>query len=372
MPENERTTSSSPSKPCSETRIVRLIVLAGLIGLFLVAFWMAMKSRRMLVGPVALMVDEQYLSFGEAWEQKDFKWIIPVENRSGKEKVVRYFASSCGCVSVEPKSVRIPPSGKVNVTLTFDLTKAFPARSDDGVQSLYVKVVPVLNNQVRPEGGWTFCGRVRRLATFTPASIQLWAGLYHGRTDIHRSVDVLLHVPAKKVVAKSSSPFLSTSLVRRALDRYQLDLVFSNQAPAGSFDHSVQLSITDEDGREKAGPKLEVKGMVNEEVEAIPGHVSFGAARVGTTLSENVHLKPGTKEGIRLVGVDNPCLDASVVQTNYGEEGISFRIVQHIKQAGQQSYIVSFRLESMGSNRRQIVVPVKVNYYGITPTKEQE
>ena len=72
MKESESMASSSPSKPWSETRKGRIVVLTGVAALFVVVFSVAMRSRRMLSEPVPLVVDERYLSFGEVWEDPGF------------------------------------------------------------------------------------------------------------------------------------------------------------------------------------------------------------------------------------------------------------------------------------------------------------
>jgi hypothetical protein len=367
--ENERLANTSSRAKAGEARIMRLVVSAAFIGLFLLVFWLAMKSQRMAVPNAPLVIEHQYLSFGEVWEQRDFQWVIAVENRNDSETTVHHFSSSCDCLSVEPSSLLIPPKGKVNLTLKIDLTKASSTRTIDGMQGLCVRVVPVLENEIQPAGGWTFCGKIKRQATFMPREVHVWAGLYHGRSDVHRKVDVLLHVPARNVEAISDSCYLSSNLKKQESNKYQLDLALSSLAPEGAFEHTVQLKIIGEDGLEKPAPKLKVKGAVLGQVEAVPSYAYFGVSEVGATLSQNIHLKGASKTGLRLIKIDNPCPDSSVVEAQSDSGGILCKIVQRVTQSGLQSYILRFHIESTGSMRREFLVPIKVNYYGFTPEK---
>jgi len=364
--------SNSPSKAWWETRIGRLTLIAGTMGLFLLVFWLTMRSRDMVVqASSSLVVAEQFLSLGEVWEGVDSTCLVPVENTSSKEVIVTEFLSSCACLRVEPTSARIPPGGKINLSLTLN-PGAGPPPPVDGVNDLCVSVIPVLANQISPPQGWTFGAKVRKLATFSPARVELWTDLRKGGPDIHRIINIVLHVPATTIVATSSSPFLlSTNLTKRGPGTYELDLIIPERSPSGPFEHTVQLKIADDAGHEKSGPKLVVTGLVREDVEALPGQVSLGAASLGATLSEYVLLQSRAGEHIRLLGIDNPCPDATVVHTNSGEDGVSFQLVQRVSQLGQQSYVLSCRLESVESPHRAIIVPVTVQYYGFSPRPEE-
>jgi len=111
MAESENMAISSPSKPWSETRNGRITVAASMVGLFVLVFWLAIRSRQMLTPMPALVVEEQYLSFGEVWEDPAFVWTLPIRNATHEDIEVINFITDCTCGKIEPRSLKIPAQG---------------------------------------------------------------------------------------------------------------------------------------------------------------------------------------------------------------------------------------------------------------------
>jgi len=70
----------------------------------------------------SLVVAEDRLDFGEAFEQDTFRWTFPIENRGKEEIHITGFGLSCNCATVTPRSLTIPPGETAEVALTLDLT----------------------------------------------------------------------------------------------------------------------------------------------------------------------------------------------------------------------------------------------------------
>lgn len=73
-------------------------------------------------GVSPLWIDPRDLDFGLVWEDYEFRWIIPIENRGSEPFVIEEFWSSCNCSSVAPRSLTIPPGEKREIRLTLNLT----------------------------------------------------------------------------------------------------------------------------------------------------------------------------------------------------------------------------------------------------------
>ncbi len=95
-------TSISPVKTWSQTRGGRMVFVACLIGLFCFVYWLTANSRRTLTALPALVADENYLSFGEAWEEPAFPWVVPIRNTTDEPIEIAGFATSCSCGNIEP------------------------------------------------------------------------------------------------------------------------------------------------------------------------------------------------------------------------------------------------------------------------------
>jgi hypothetical protein len=48
------------------------------------------------------VVGQQYLDFGEVWEDPAFAWVIPIENRSAETIRIVEFVPTCSCTAVKP------------------------------------------------------------------------------------------------------------------------------------------------------------------------------------------------------------------------------------------------------------------------------
>jgi hypothetical protein len=91
----------------------KLLAVAALSALCVAAYWLGTNRPASEAEPKeqivdGLAVETASLHVGEVWEDADFTWRLPLENRTGSAISVLEFAVSCICLSVEPKSLTIP------------------------------------------------------------------------------------------------------------------------------------------------------------------------------------------------------------------------------------------------------------------------
>jgi hypothetical protein len=154
----------SPRKRWTETWS-RLAILTSLLGMFGLVFWLAMKSREMLVRPtVALWVPPEALRIGTPWETENFEWVLPVENHEAVPIEVESFSRSCTCLSVEPKAFTIAPGARQELRLNLDLISQ---RKPSG--EVDIQLMPQLKTREgQPQAKkfppvWEIKGQVRRV-----------------------------------------------------------------------------------------------------------------------------------------------------------------------------------------------------------------
>src|SRR5579871_3793323 len=170
----------SPSKAWSETRKGRIAVLAALIGLFVLVFWLAMKSRQLLASePPSLVVDDGYLWFGEVWEDPEFVWKLPIRNTTDREIHIPGFDASCSCLKIEPSSVLIPAGATEEVRLILNLVKAQRQGNPDG-RDFTVAIHPKISRRAASQRAWVVHGIVKTPFSIHPPVVDFEESLTRG------------------------------------------------------------------------------------------------------------------------------------------------------------------------------------------------
>jgi hypothetical protein len=179
MAESGNMTISSSSKPWSETRNGRIAIAAGMVGLFVLVFWQAMKSRQILSEPTALVVDDQYISFGGVWEDPVFIWTLPIRNTTNEEIEIAGFAASCSCVKIQPSSITLPAYGTAQVRLTLNLQSAHNEPDLYG-KDFQVAIQPRISKGAGSQVGWVVKGKIKQPFAFDPPVIDFKESLVRG------------------------------------------------------------------------------------------------------------------------------------------------------------------------------------------------
>lgn len=361
MQESESLASSSPSKTWPETRRGRIIILAGMIGLFVLVFWMAMKSRQMIAVPVGLVVSANDLDVGEVWEQGEFQRNLTIRNTTEKEVTIDGFSSSCGCLSIEPSSLTIPSGKEAEVRATLNLTLG---DSRDNM-NFEVKITPVLRDlygQHPPV--WIIRGQARRLMKLRPRTISFYANqLVRGQAFPSHTAIATPNIELGSLKAKYPAELATVEVARCTEDNnsFQVNITPRKSLPVGPFRFDVLLEPVRKD---KLLPivKLPIEGRVMGDVQAIPDSVILGARRVGETATETLTLR--SEGGVPLV-VRRFCADSTDTQIEpFTVKGVSdhvFRINQHITKLGKQVFSIRF---SVTKNGESSTLKVKGTYEG--------
>jgi len=364
MMERESMTSNSPSKTWSETRRGRIVIFAGMMGLFALVFWMSMKSRRMLAAPTALVVDEEYLSFGEVWEEPAFVWKLPIRNTTNQDVVIAGFDTSCSCGKIEPSSLTIAPQGTSEVRLSLNLLSAH-SEPDLAAKDFEVAVQPRINKGAGTQAGWVVHGKVLQPFAIDPPVVDFEESLVRGEPFAPRSTVITCGLDVAKLMARCDLSSLTTQVMRDTKNprRFRLEIQPRKDMPGGPFNHLVRLAALTPSKKEVSGA-VSVVGRVVEEVSLQPEVLAFGAEAIGTKLQETVTLQSRSGKDFTIQEINKG--GASGITANMGRK----------RKDGSQSYIVSFPVTRLGHQEYTIHVkvntpqglldlPLRMNCYGI-------
>jgi len=173
----------------SRTRSGRVVFLMGLFGLFGLVFWLTTKSRQTLTALPAVVADENFLSFGETWDDPAFSWIVPIRNTTNEDVEIARFATSCSCGKIEPSSLTVPARGTAELHLTLDLRS--PQSGPDGsAKDFQVYVQPQITKGPGPQSGWVVHGKVTHPFVIEPLVVDFEESLVRGQAFAPRSTSI--------------------------------------------------------------------------------------------------------------------------------------------------------------------------------------
>ncbi len=82
-------------------------------------------------------MDEAALDLGEVWERRDFLHPLVIRNRRSATAEIQGFVASCGCLTVESRSLAVPPGETATVRLKLDLSHRAPHELGQAVRPLF-------------------------------------------------------------------------------------------------------------------------------------------------------------------------------------------------------------------------------------------
>jgi hypothetical protein len=337
------------------------VVLVG-VALAVAGFWLG----RLRPPPLPLQVPAQALELGDVWENPALECLLPIRNVTAQAVRIEGFVVSCACARVEPEAVVVPAGGEVTVRLVLRLLLS-PGGA--ATQQISVRVTPQLAGYAGPPLQWVLTGRVKRAATWEPASVFLWTDVYRGQPAVSQQVFLRVYRPAQQVSLRSSSPFVTAELRPQAAQRFQVSVHLSPQAPMGLLTATVQVVFREAGGQEWLGSGLTVHALVREPLEAVPGQVCLGIVPVGTTVEESFYVLRRTGQG-RFLGVAGSGPGIQVTLAHSTAAGWVFRLRQRVIQAGVQRGVVQLRFALSHGEGEPVVVSVPVFYYGLRKNKE--
>jgi len=287
-------------------RFVETALSAALI-LFLAAagIWF-LGARTMSVGAAnfGLEVARDSLSFGEPFEQEDFAWTIRIANRAEEKRRIVKFETSCGCTSVVPDQLEIPPGESRDVTLHLSFS-GITSRLEDSPVPFALALVPKLEmgEEVVSGAGWIVRGAVRCFVEVTPRSIAFDGGDAVVGTMARNGIAAVRPGRGVARVELASRPKggfeVELTSVAGSAREYQLRITPRADLPVGRFSEGVQLRPVLDNGTSLPLLFVGLRGEKLPDIEATPSVVNFGLVQHGEQLERRIVLR--SRQGNRIL-----------------------------------------------------------------------
>ncbi|MCI0704045.1 MAG: DUF1573 domain-containing protein [Planctomycetia bacterium] len=256
--------------------------------------------------PVAqpdLVIDPQYLDFGEVWETDEFEWSLPIQNQSHAPIRIARWINSCGCLSIEPAALDLRPGETATVKIRLDLTAKLHLNPDT-VQPVVVGIDAVLGDGSRGPT-WVIRGKVKTLLSSNPDLI------FKQMPDVAqpypaKQLSLDLVQSATNLTVESDSPHITAFIQPgngQPQARVPIELRFAHSIPLG--DHKFSLTVRGEFGSPRCAFSKRLNGILSvvPDVQPEPGAVVFPARRLGEEAEDVIALKSLTGATFRIESV---------------------------------------------------------------------
>jgi hypothetical protein len=314
-----------------------------------------------------LRIDPAHLDFGQAWEEKNFVWKLPIQNKTSQDIKIQDFALSCGCLDIEPKSLTIPANEVREIGLSVDLTKQrWLPNLGDSERSFAVEITPIQNARAWPRIGWKLHGTVRSRITLDKLAMNFGDEPVKEESPVKLKALAIVHIAAKAVAPEFDSKIVKVALKPREDHPNHFDVEVSPQPtlPVGEFETQVRLDIIAPSGERFPGTVLPVTGNMQPEIRVLPTRLLLGSVPVGKTAVGEVALQAPTNEELIVedIAIDSRTVSIEPVTVDGLRKGRTFQIKQRVTKEGDQSSLVTFRIRR-GTGTR-VTASMEASYRG--------
>ncbi len=357
------------------------MISVAVVGLAAAVLWIGAgrnKGRTTRdAGP--LRVDSALLSFGAAWNQKDFQWTLPIENVTDRAIEVTRVEGSCYCTRVEPSAFPIGPGETVDVRLTLDLTVQDLNRASLPVRDHAEKVAAFTEDDaVRPAAVWEVRGRVRSGFSMVPGQLDFGDSLVAGSPFASKTVKVNCHEACQRLEVESDESRASALVTQTDGDgggvgrQFEIHVVPNAGLPAGNHEFTLGVKAVLGDGETTAAAPLKVAARVLPEFGIVPSLTHLGRMTVGTEAEETVSLISRSGRSFSVERVESDSDDVSVEPYPVTAGGSRlYRLTIRASQTGNQQAEVRFHVRVDEDDSRAsepLILPVQYRYHGATPS----
>ena len=318
----------------------------------------------------SLEIASEYLAFGDVWEQREFRWTLPVKNTSSESVEIADVEMSCGCRSlVEPKPLIIPAGEVRDLRLVLDLTDRGAEAARAPYRPFAVKLHPIIKSRLPRSLMWTVHGKVRNVFRELPRSISFEEPCVQGTRFPSKVFRVSTHFGIDDLTADcpSAEALCEVHRVAEGDREFTVKITPSSGLPVGPFAFSLGLAAVGAGGEDLPRMEIDVFGEVAHDVGAVPSVVLFAAVDVGRTVRQGVRLRSLTGSDFSIEATECGSGNIEVKANDRGSDSDGesmFEVILHKAREGLQRSHVRFRVSEHGG---EYVVEVPVLYHGVAP-----
>jgi hypothetical protein len=205
---------------------------------------------------------------------EDYQWQLPIRNISSRPVEVVEFKSDCGCTSIRPQSLVIPPGGTSNVDLVLDTSGKWKHGEVDRPHDFSVVVLAILGGNDGAHARWRVKGRVRRPLAFSPPEVLYGETFVHGDRLPEKKVLVRATEGVERLTVDCDWPCVRVaSRPRDAQSNGWFELTVSptdQPLPLGGFEIDVRVAGVRAENERLPSVPLRLAGLVVPEIYAVP------------------------------------------------------------------------------------------------------
>ena len=230
----------------------RVGLFIGTFSFFLLVLTLAIRSGK--TSSEGLMIPPECLDLGEVWRQPDFRCNLPVQNPTAVDADILDFATSCNCVSIEPRSLQVPAGQQATIRLKLDLTRSTINQGVTPIEDFRAEIFPRIKGRSIYHTGWTVRARVRRALTFTPPVADFGDNLIRGKIHPPRNVIAHANVGLGGLTATCDPKQALVNVIRLADSPEEYQLTLQLRAKDARWHPELQYHVQSLDARRHADP----------------------------------------------------------------------------------------------------------------------
>ncbi|HEY9870739.1 MAG TPA: DUF1573 domain-containing protein [Candidatus Obscuribacterales bacterium] len=312
-----------------------------------------------------LTVDVSRLDLGEVWENKDFRWTLPITNSSHTAIDILDVYTSCGCAQIQPRAFTLAPGETKELDLSLDLS----LRPDAGaVREFSLQVVPQVQNAPPSDQGWVIRGRLKRAFSFVPAEVDFGEVLIGDESATTRAIRVTPNLQVGHLAVTCQPPLAITSIKQspNRANAFDIMLTLPKDIRPGPFQFVLAVQAVPPEGQMSAFGYIPVTGTAVEEIQILPPSLLLAVRPLDECIEETIVLTSRTGKEFSVKGLHSQSPDTQVrpIGTIFRSSRQAFRITQRIARPGRHSTQVVFDIALSGeSTNRRVTLPII--YYGL-------
>jgi len=273
------------------------------------------------------------------------------------------FRTSCGCASVTPKCLTIPPGATRGVEMLLDLRAINDQETARVLRPFSTQIVPVGSGAVFSPTVWLVRGQVRSLLAVGKRPLAFDAEFVRGVPPEAKTFPIRAHVPVRPIGCDFDPSMVSVELACHDERTLLLTTTPNTSLPPGTYRCNVGLELADEKGARYPTAQMLVVFHVVDDVACTPRSVLLGAVAIGSTVEDIVRLASRTQRPFTVVSVNAEPAETAAVELATDQDGpvtqATLRIRQHVCEVGSRRSQVRIVVRPLGAvDDTHFVVPV--------------
>jgi hypothetical protein len=253
-----------------------------------------LKPNRPVDAQPILVIDANYLNFGEVWATNQFEWRLPLRNNTQSELTLESLTGDCSCLLVNPLPLRIASGQEAQVTLRLDLTRRCMGVGADPFASIPHPIqlrAAVRYGETTQDLNWLLEGRVKPAVILSKRRLD-FGRLWDPPSKIERSV-ALRTAPGVEIQSFSlegGAGRLSAELRQTSSFQPELVVCLAPLVAPGQYQGEVQVIPVTDTGELLGAVRLPVEWENLQEIQAETTTLDFGVHPVGSKTEQTLAL----------------------------------------------------------------------------------